>query len=72
MATHEQVRSNLDGLTETAVGERRENGQGNNVRLDSSRSYADIIRHNVFNLINIILFAIGGEWFSRSLLRMLS
>ena len=48
------------GLTQSEVLERRRSGQGNDLRLETSRSYADIVRHNVFNLINIILFVIGG------------
>jgi len=58
MAEHDHTP--LGGLTEAEVLERRRRGQGNNVRLDTSRSYVDIIRHNVLNLINIILFVIGG------------
>ncbi len=50
----------LRGLTEAEVVERRRRGEGNNIRLETSRSYADIIRSNVFNLMNIILFVIGG------------
>ena len=60
MATIEKSNTNLAGLSESEVLERRQRGQGNNIRLATSRSYADIIRHNVFNLINIILFVIGG------------
>ncbi|MCA9904883.1 MAG: HAD-IC family P-type ATPase, partial [Anaerolineae bacterium] len=56
----EQEHTRLEGLTEAEVLDRRRRGQGNNVSLDTSRSYADIIRHNVLNLINIILFVIGG------------
>lgn len=48
------------GLTSEEVQARRQRGQGNNIKLETSRSYADIIRYNVFNLINIILFTIGA------------
>lgn len=48
------------GLTSSEATTRRQQGQGNNLKLDTSRSYADIIRNNVFNLINIILFALGA------------
>ena len=58
MKTHQEPA--LTGLNETEVSTRRHQGQGNNVRLETSRSYADIIRHNVFNVINVILFCIGG------------
>ncbi len=60
MTTTQTAQQSWTGLTETEVVERRSRGQGNNVRLETSRSYADIIRHNVLNLINIILFVIGG------------
>ncbi len=60
MATTKQENAQLTGLNEADVLERRRQGQGNNIRLETSRSYADIIRHNVLNVINIILFAIGG------------
>jgi cation-transporting ATPase E len=60
MASTETLPTNLNGLTEAEVLERRRRGQGNNIRLSTSRSYTDIIQHNVLNLINIILFVIGG------------
>ncbi|MBZ0298132.1 MAG: HAD-IC family P-type ATPase, partial [Anaerolineae bacterium] len=50
----------LRGLTEAEAAQRRQQGQGNNVVLSTSRSYADIIRSNVLNAINIILFSIGA------------
>jgi cation-transporting ATPase E len=34
-------------------------GQGNNVRLPTSRSYAQILRENLLTLINLILFALS-------------
>ncbi len=39
---------------------RRQRGQGNDVKFATSRSYGDIIRANLFNLINVILFVIGA------------
>lgn len=48
------------GLTQNEIIERRRRGQGNHIQLQTSRTYADIIRYNVFNLINIILFTIGA------------
>ncbi len=51
--------ADLRGLSESEVIARRQQGQGNNIRQETSRSYWDIIRYNVFNLINIILFTIG-------------
>lgn len=47
-------------LTQQEVLERRLEGQGNNVRLPTSRAYSDILRHNIFTFINIILFSIGA------------
>src|SRR5688500_12333742 len=58
----------LSGLSEVEVRERRGRGQGNRVRLDTSRSYLDILKQNVFTFINNILFIIGlvlivmGRW----------
>jgi cation-transporting ATPase E len=52
--------SALRGLTEAEADRRRQNGQGNNVKLETSRSYAQILRENVFTFINIVLFAIGA------------
>ncbi len=49
----------MRGLSESEVIARRERGQGNNVKLQTSRTYADILRQNVFTFINIILFTIG-------------
>ncbi len=52
--------SQLNGLSETEVTARRQRGQGNNVHFQSSRTYADIIRANVFTFINLVLFGIGA------------
>jgi cation-transporting ATPase E len=49
----------IRGLTESEAIARRQRGLGNNIRLATSRSYADILRENVLTFINIILFAIG-------------
>ena len=50
---------NPPGLAESEAAARRARGQGNNVRLESSRSYLQILRQNAFTFINTILFAIG-------------
>lgn len=50
----------VTGLTEAQAIERRRQGQGNNLRVSTSRSYGEIIRANVFNFVNIILFTIGA------------
>ena len=49
----------IQGLSQKEVEARRRRGEGNDVRLPTSRSYSDIIRQNVFSFINIILFGIG-------------
>jgi cation-transporting ATPase E len=48
------------GLSMDEAISRRDRGQGNDLQVDTSRSYMDIIRYNVLNLINIILFSIGA------------
>lgn len=52
--------SSTHGLSEAEVQARRARGQGNNIKLETSRSYAEILRANLLNLMNIILFSIGG------------
>jgi cation-transporting P-type ATPase E len=47
------------GLTEDEVMARRKRGLGNNVRIDTSRTYTQILQQNVFTFINSVLFAIG-------------
>lgn len=49
----------LSGLSSQQVQERRAQGDSNDVKLSTSRSYRDIIRSNVFNPVNIVLYAIG-------------
>jgi len=50
----------MTGLTSAEVAARQKNGQGNNVKLATSRSYGDIIKTNVLSPINIVLYAIGA------------
>src|SRR5712691_8140515 len=59
MSTLSSSRSLIQGLSEDEVGRRRTSGQGNTVRLPTSRSYARILRENILTLINIILFALS-------------
>ena len=59
MSTLSSSRSLIQGLSEDEVGRRRTRGQGNTVRLPTSRSYARILRENILTLINIILFALS-------------
>ncbi len=47
------------GLTAAQVQERRQRGQGNNVELSTSRTVKDIVLKNVFNPVNVVLYAIG-------------
>jgi cation-transporting ATPase E len=49
----------IQGLSEAEALARRKRGQGNDVRLPTSRSYRDILTRNVFTFINIVLFGIG-------------
>lgn len=50
----------LDGLSSSNARARLRRGEGNRVGSASSRGYAAILRTNVFNLYNTILFGIGG------------
>lgn len=50
----------LQGLSEEEVRLRRARGQGNNVKLATSRSYRQILRENIVTLIHAILFALSG------------
>lgn len=49
----------LQGLSENEAAARRRDGQGNNIKLESSRSYLEIIRDNIFTFINAVLFGVG-------------
>ncbi|MFM2032139.1 MAG: hypothetical protein RLZZ297_904 [Chloroflexota bacterium] len=49
----------ITGLTSQQVKERTLRGEGNAASFRPSRSYWDIIRANLFNIFNNILFAIG-------------
>ena len=46
------------GLSAAEVAERVQRGQTNNFEARSGRSYLQIVRDNVFNLFNIILFSL--------------
>jgi cation-transporting ATPase E len=47
------------GLSKRQVTTRRASGLGNDIELDSSRSYRQILRENLFTFFNIVLFGIG-------------
>ncbi len=49
----------LEGLTTQEAIDRRHRGQGNDVKLETGRSYWQIIRENIFTFINIVFFAIS-------------
>ncbi|WP_347278339.1 HAD-IC family P-type ATPase [Limnothrix sp. FACHB-1088] len=49
----------LQGLTRSEVLERRAAGQGNDAPLKTSRSYAQILRENIFTFINFVFVAIS-------------
>ena len=53
----------IQGLTQAQVAERQQAGQTNHVELKTSRSYWDIIKTNVFDPVNIVLYVIGGGMF---------
>jgi cation-transporting ATPase E len=50
----------LQGLSEEEVRLHRARGQGNNIKLQSSRTYWQILRENMLTLINLILFSLSG------------
>src|SRR4051794_35910369 len=54
------VASGEMGLTEREAEARRKRGEGNDAGTAPGRSYWDIVRTNLFNLFNNILFAIGA------------
>lgn len=53
------ITDQLQGLSEAEVQIRRNRGQGNNLKLKSSRSYIQILTDNLFTFINCVLFTIG-------------
>lgn len=54
-----QLTSTLQGLTEAEVTQRRAAGQGNNVTLQTSRSYWQILQENIFTFINAVFLIIS-------------
>ena len=54
-----ETTADLQGLSETEVADRRRRGLGHSLALKSSRSYARILRTNIFVPVNIIMFALG-------------
>jgi hypothetical protein len=60
LGSHSAPPTLLQGLSEDEVRLCRARGQGNNVKLPTSRSYGQILRENLVTLINLILFALSG------------
>ena len=58
-ATRGAAATGPEGLTETEAVARRRRGEGNVAVSRSSRTYAQILRTNVFSFFNLVLFAIG-------------
>lgn len=55
----EQTLSPILGLSEAEVAARRARGQGNDVALQTSRSYGQILRDNLLTFFNIVLFTVS-------------
>jgi magnesium-transporting ATPase (P-type) len=60
LSSHSAPPTLLQGLSEEAVRLRRARGQGNTVKLPTSRSFGQILRENILTLVNSILFALSG------------
>jgi cation-transporting ATPase E len=50
----------MTGLTSSEVLARQQRGEGNDIKVTTSRSYLDILRTNIFNPVNVVLYAIGA------------
>jgi cation-transporting ATPase E len=48
------------GLTHEEVLRRRAAGQGNNIKVQTSRSYLEIFQENILTFINMVFFSISG------------
>jgi cation-transporting ATPase E len=60
LGSHNTAHTLLEGLLEEEVRLRRARGQGNNIKLPTSRSYGQILRENILTLIHLILFTLSG------------
>ncbi|HAJ38824.1 MAG TPA: haloacid dehalogenase [Chloroflexi bacterium] len=56
---YEPTLSPITGLSEDEAQRRRHQGQGNDAQVKTGRSYARIVRDNVFTFFNIVLFALA-------------
>jgi cation-transporting P-type ATPase E len=61
MATNSTELTNtpLSGLTETEVTQRRSQGLGNKVPPPTGRTYAQIVRENIFTFINMVILTLA-------------
>ena len=50
----------LRGLSEQEAAERQARGLGNDAKLKTGRTYAQIVRENLFTFFNLVLFGLGG------------
>jgi cation-transporting ATPase E len=55
----ELINTPLSGLTEAEVAQRRSQGLGNTVPPPTGRTYAQIMRENIFTFINMVIFILG-------------
>jgi cation-transporting ATPase E len=60
-SAEQQIRSTIEdqGLSESEAADRHRHGLGNVLPLKTGRTYAQILRENVFVPVNIIMFALG-------------
>lgn len=49
----------MRGLTEEEASARRSRGLGNDVKMETSRSYKEILKDNLFTLFNMVLLGLG-------------
>jgi cation-transporting P-type ATPase E len=56
---HTNQNPSLPGLTEQEVRDRQIAGQSNDAKLETSRSYRQILNENLFNFINAVFLTIG-------------
>ena len=55
----ELINTSLSGLTGAEVAQRRSQGLGNKVPPPTGRTYAQIMRENIFTFINMVIFILG-------------
>ena len=58
-ATTHPLGAQLQGLSQPEVAERRARGLGNNVKLQTTRTYPQILKDNVFTFLNFVPTVIG-------------